>query len=284
MGCRARMGLFRISWAMGVVAPWCIGVGLVVSTPADAGQDATVGASLAPASLRAVVRPGDLIPVEVSGVGFGIDAGAKAGIAQAPGPMLGESSDFDRMPDEIEPRIVMKRTGQGSPDIDRTDKGDPIVGLRPTFDSKLKQPGGLASFRAHDLLFADAQASPSGDFSQEATGPDSAASFQPWPDGETPTTAPSNADASPRQDGSLVTMRPAAPAASAPVEVGALPTIPNMSSVPADRPDYAALIDQDQPAHERRCLAEAIYFEARGESEEGQAAVAQVVLNRVSSG
>ncbi len=34
---------------------------------------------------------------------------------------------------------------------------------------------------------------------------------------------------------------------------------------------------------EQRCLAEAIYFEARGESEEGQIAVAQVVLNRVKN-
>lgn len=34
-------------------------------------------------------------------------------------------------------------------------------------------------------------------------------------------------------------------------------------------------------AGEQRCLAEAIYFEARGESLKGQAAVAQVVLNRV---
>lgn len=34
-------------------------------------------------------------------------------------------------------------------------------------------------------------------------------------------------------------------------------------------------------APEQKCLAEAIYFEARGESLEGQAAVAQVVLNRV---
>jgi spore germination cell wall hydrolase CwlJ-like protein len=32
---------------------------------------------------------------------------------------------------------------------------------------------------------------------------------------------------------------------------------------------------------EQRCLAEGIYFEARGESEKGQAAVAQVILNRV---
>ncbi|MEJ1157828.1 cell wall hydrolase [Prosthecomicrobium sp. N25] len=34
---------------------------------------------------------------------------------------------------------------------------------------------------------------------------------------------------------------------------------------------------------EQKCLAEAIYFEARGESERGQAAVAQVVLNRVKN-
>jgi hypothetical protein len=37
------------------------------------------------------------------------------------------------------------------------------------------------------------------------------------------------------------------------------------------------------PGAAHRCLAEAIYFEARGESEEGQAAVAQVILNRVHS-
>ena len=32
---------------------------------------------------------------------------------------------------------------------------------------------------------------------------------------------------------------------------------------------------------QQKCLAEGIYFEARGEPEEGQAAVAQVILNRV---
>jgi spore germination cell wall hydrolase CwlJ-like protein len=34
-------------------------------------------------------------------------------------------------------------------------------------------------------------------------------------------------------------------------------------------------------AKEQKCLAEGIYFEARGETEAGQAAVAQVILNRV---
>jgi spore germination cell wall hydrolase CwlJ-like protein len=53
---------------------------------------------------------------------------------------------------------------------------------------------------------------------------------------------------------------------------------------PAERPRYADLISPDKVEREQRCLAEAVYFEARSESEEGQAAVAQVVLNRVGSG
>ncbi len=35
---------------------------------------------------------------------------------------------------------------------------------------------------------------------------------------------------------------------------------------------------------ERNCLAQGVYFEARGESREGQLAVAEVILNRVASG
>jgi len=60
-------------------------------------------------------------------------------------------------------------------------------------------------------------------------------------------------------------------------------TIPQLS-VEEGKPNYAALIDPKDRARQMRCLAEAIYFEARSESEEGQAAVAQVVLNRVRSG
>jgi spore germination cell wall hydrolase CwlJ-like protein len=51
-----------------------------------------------------------------------------------------------------------------------------------------------------------------------------------------------------------------------------------------DRPRYADLVNPDKVDSEQRCLAEAVYFEARSEPEEGQAAVAQVVLNRVRSG
>jgi spore germination cell wall hydrolase CwlJ-like protein len=40
----------------------------------------------------------------------------------------------------------------------------------------------------------------------------------------------------------------------------------------------------DVPDRQQECLANAIYFEARGETIEGQLAVAEVVLNRASSG
>ena len=77
-----------------------------------------------------------------------------------------------------------------------------------------------------------------------------------------------------------------------PIEISviALPRIQSNSSLvarvarPITQPDYASLIDTDRAAREQRCLAEAIYFEARSEPEAGQAAVAQVVLNRVNSG
>ncbi|MCT4470205.1 spore germination cell wall hydrolase CwlJ-like protein [Bosea sp. OAE752] len=55
-------------------------------------------------------------------------------------------------------------------------------------------------------------------------------------------------------------------------------------ATPGERQSYAGLIVPENMAREQRCLAEAVYFEARSESPEGQAAVAQVVLNRVKSG
>jgi len=54
---------------------------------------------------------------------------------------------------------------------------------------------------------------------------------------------------------------------------------------PVDKDDHAwagtALPAKTFSAAEQRCLAAGIYFEARGESVKGQAAVAQVILNRV---
>jgi len=46
----------------------------------------------------------------------------------------------------------------------------------------------------------------------------------------------------------------------------------------------AATGDADEPTGELLCLAQAVYFEARGEPLSGQLAVAQVVINRAESG
>jgi spore germination cell wall hydrolase CwlJ-like protein len=299
---------------MGVVAPWCLGVGLVVSMAADAGQDAVIGASVAPQGILAITAPGDLIPATVSGPAFGLDPqGWRA--TQAARLDQGGPSEFDQMPEEIQPRIVLKAHIHGFPDIDRTHRGDPAVGLRPTFGSQLEQPGGLAALRTHQIMFASAETFQSDAFvAGVAAAAPKVASFTAWPAGETPTSAPASGAASPTQAGSAETYRPAniterllqgatpevaraislasttpAPADATPVEVVALPTIPGgapveLSAVPTDRPDYASLVGEDQSQREQHCLAQAIYFEARGESEKGQAAVAQVVLNRVSSG
>jgi spore germination cell wall hydrolase CwlJ-like protein len=50
---------------------------------------------------------------------------------------------------------------------------------------------------------------------------------------------------------------------------------------PAER---LGLLDHKARAKQEKCLAEAVYFEARGEAVRGQIAVAQVVMNRVFSG
>jgi len=323
------MGCSRIGWAAGIFAPWCLGMVLAVSISADAGQDASFGASFAPLPLHAPGPPAVLVPpispAQTSELtsGLAIDFGGLSGeagkILREASLSVGSDEDFRRLPDEIEPRAVLKRGASSFPSVDRTHKGDPLVGLRPAFESRLRESRGLAKLRAEDLLFHHDENLPAAGFSPseaDAMAPEGAPAFEPWPDGESPTTAHSSAGASPGQNHSPVTMRPAAinerlmqgatpttrratalgsatpvPADSTPVKVVALPgasrrTLPAISQAPdaGANPNYAALFDQDGAARENRCLAEVIYFEARGESEEGQAAVAQVVLNRVASG
>lgn len=69
-------------------------------------------------------------------------------------------------------------------------------------------------------------------------------------------------------------------------------TAPRSSIVPRKRPAYADITYDrawlaSQPkasgGKQWRCLAEALYFEARGESVKGQFAVAEVIMNRVAS-
>lgn len=107
-------------------------------------------------------------------------------------------------------------------------------------------------------------------------------------DGATPATpraialssvTPAPADSTPIE---VAAANLALPGFSARLDHGPAALDPQMS--PEAKSHYADLIDPEAMDREQRCLAEAVYFEARSEPEEGQAAVAQVVLNRVKSG
>lgn len=94
-----------------------------------------------------------------------------------------------------------------------------------------------------------------------------------------------------RPDGSTPAASRAAALASvtpAPIEpeivAAASIRLPALARLGPDGRGYLGLLQPEALASEQRCLAEAVYFEARSESEAGQAAVAQVVLNRVKSG
>jgi spore germination cell wall hydrolase CwlJ-like protein len=84
---------------------------------------------------------------------------------------------------------------------------------------------------------------------------------------------------------------PAVTAAPAQLSLPDPAALPDPSTLPDDDAGYAtltdALADQDIPDQidgDLRCLAEAVYFEAKGEPLAGQLAVAKVILNRTESG
>jgi Cell wall hydrolyses involved in spore germination len=305
----------RMSWAIGVIAPWCLGIGLLVSFTADAGQNATIGGSWAVLNAPPPAEPDDLVPAQTAALTGDLDSfGLKNESLLTPISLtVGSSEDLAAVDDEIEPRSDLKRNAGAFPAIDRTHKGEPALGLRPTFDTRLRRPGGRASFIASQWISPHDDAMPAASFSLQDTGAplDGATSFSPWAQGEDPQDARDEAEP---HDGSAITMRPAAlnerlaqgatPAVSraealssttpaqadgAPIEVSFSREqlrAPDVSVVSRSdgHPNYAALLVGEHGVRERKCLAEAVYFEARSEPEEGQAAVAQVVLNRATSG
>jgi spore germination cell wall hydrolase CwlJ-like protein len=105
--------------------------------------------------------------------------------------------------------------------------------------------------------------------------PDAMAALPGAPDATPRPAAPPAADATPRRDpdGARVLIARLAPRGeSRPTSVA----VPQPAVTP--RSPIAGIVRNER---EMRCLAEAVYFEARSEPERGQAAVAQVVLNRV---
>jgi hypothetical protein len=281
------MGRSRLGWACTAIAPWCLGLGLVVSITAEAGQDPSLGISTAsqpPAGallspMRQVVfastlqLPGDLI-----------DGAPTGSIGRQAKLTLGAPEDLDAVDDEIDPKTDLKHANNVFPEIDRSLKGDPFIGLRPGFDAHRIAPSirraaaGPDSDLAGDDLSTQPPASPANQgVSAAASLADAADSGRTFDDGATPSlpldVALNSSTPTPNDGVRIIVAAKAAPETTVAAQ-----------NATGEKPNYSALIDPKDSARQMRCLAEAIYFESRSEPEDGQAAVAQVVLNRVRSG
>jgi spore germination cell wall hydrolase CwlJ-like protein len=325
------MGWHRLRWALATVAPWALATGMLVSFTASAGQKPdTLGP---PGSLIARTAPGPLSDLAdgpsllVAASAFHMPERAYARLIQ-PARLSFETPERTFAIDPRLPREDMKRTASAFPQVDRSSKGDPLIGLRPTI-TRNGPPGELERVVFGDtepgLISAgfslDAQESPEEPplgfepflRDEGVTDPalsDSSPTAVPKNigsprhgeltpenlDGATPTvpTALGQSSSTPASTGiaGAVSATPMqmAPVAAEPKSRSRVakstpgPATDLRTVDPAEKQIYTSLIAPENMAKEQRCLAEAVYFEARSEGEQGRAAVAQVVLNRVKSG
>ncbi len=288
-------------WVFGVIAPWWLAAGALVSFTASAEQDPSSGWSRAPRLARTLPTFAPS-PTELS-------AGAEPTSATVELARLSEGSilDLHALPDEREPHPDLKPNIRDFPAVDRTRKGDPVVAIRPSIDGRLRGLPVIKLMKSESLSFDLAKGEPrlllaprvspdSAEFAQRAAEewrwPQQFASSRALPAAVTPQPPAISDQTRDRAAHGATPVTPRAVALSSstpaqpdalPIEVAAIPRSPFSLAGP-NKPDYAAMIHPDKIDAEKRCLAEAVYFEARSEPEAGQAAVAQVVLNRVSSG
>jgi spore germination cell wall hydrolase CwlJ-like protein len=108
-----------------------------------------------------------------------------------------------------------------------------------------------------------------------------AESMESWQPGEAPTVVTPEPD----PDMKMASLAPATNESAESGESIAAKGEVNADNQHAKTPaERLGLFDEKSRARSEKCLAEAVYFEARGEAVRGQIAVAQVVMNRVFSG
>ncbi len=303
-----------MKWICATAAPWALATGLLISFTASASNDLHSGVSFAPRSATARLMDTALIPPTGASM-----AGGKLGIER---DILRSLPRYD-LPDvsaDSEPLKADRKADAGADAvIDRSLKGNPLVAPHATLSRRAKQllptlnqAGGAKLLYSQDENLLPPTVLMEGEL--EAFEMEQA--FEPWQAPEYTTTQQATSVQSPAAAAAgstgasaspttpmvkrAVTLSSATPAPmdATPIEIAAAPvslqslrldrggmdmTVLPKSDDP-DRPRYADLIDPDSLGKEQRCLAEAVYYEARSEPVEGQAAVAQVVLNRVKSG
>jgi spore germination cell wall hydrolase CwlJ-like protein len=304
-----------MKWICATTAPWALATGLLISFTASASNDIRSGVSFAPRSAVAHLTETALVPPMAASI-----AGGRFDLGR---DILRTLPRYD-LPDETADAVPLKadRKADVSTDaiVDRSLKGNPLVDLHSTWSQRANQmrPALEQVGRSRLLFNQDERLLPPTILMEgKVEGPDMEQVFEPWQAPEFTTTRQATSIQSPAAAAAgstgaaaspttpmvkrAITLSSATPAPieATPIEIAAAPvslqsprldragygdtTIMPKADDP-DRPRYADLIDPDNLSKEQRCLAEAVYFEARSEPVEGQAAVAQVVLNRVKSG
>ena len=281
------MGRSSIGWAASVVAPWCLAMGVLLSITAEAEQESIqlsgiydrnrlladsdpIRKAIALASRQqAVESDGTPLPLIQTRL-FGGDPGGYPSI------------------DEVEPKSILKISGEPFPAVDRSAKGDPFIGLRPGFDAGDRAGPGVVRLESPSRWLHRIGGQPDTEFDPPHTmSPLRPRDSERAPSGAAATFSDGGTPAVPLE----FALNSSSPTSSDGVVVAVVTdpnaretTIAQQSVLGGAQPNYATLIDPKETAQQMRCLAEAIYFESRSEPEAGQAAVAQVVLNRVRSG
>jgi hypothetical protein len=273
------MGHSRIGWALSVAAPWCVAFAVLLSITADAGQEPTELTSVFARS-QLTGAPGGLDRARLPARGLRIvdEDGAPLPIVQAR-YVVGDPAALAAVQDESEPNGTLKPSGRAFPNVDRGARGDPVFNAPGVNAKRLNGKRSAAEPYAakswpHDDEFDSGHATGP---QPPAEGDDGEQARNAFEDGSTPA-APLefalNSSSPTSSDGVVVVVE---------ADGSGVTTVPQIADADG-KPNYSALIDPKDSARQMRCLAEAIYFESRSEPEDGQAAVAQVVLNRVRSG
>jgi spore germination cell wall hydrolase CwlJ-like protein len=316
---RRRRGM---RWVCATVAPWALGGGLLVSFTAVASNDPQSGFSAAAIVPAGEILPTTLIPPSTALAASSLrlprlrlDAVVKD-FGGGFDPDIGESDSA-----ETPPRSDLKATAGSQPSVERAQKSDPLSSFRPSLSRRGSDLRLKAEPAASRLMFGRDESVPPTVLMPVDTwelDPESVHVFEPANVSQSTTTVEASSVQSPAAaaagstgaargprnsvDGATPAVSRAmalssatpAPADATPIEIAAAPVSLPAGSMNApedgglaqapEKPRYVDLIDPDYMSREQKCLAEAVYFEARSEPKEGQAAVAQVILNRVGSG
>jgi spore germination cell wall hydrolase CwlJ-like protein len=306
-----------MKWICATVAPWAMAAGLLISFTASAGNDPRAGVSAAARSVPGLLTNGALVPASGLSMAPRLRGSVLGAIMPQGGLRLDDSDEPDPAPRALQ--SALKSDAAAPPEVARSGKGDPAGRLAPSLSRRAAElRGSLAAASARLMFGRDERVLPPTILMQGALeAPEIEQAFEPWQYPELTTTKQTSSVQSPAAAaagstgaavgtatpsvGRAVALSSATPAPleAVPLEIAAAPVIGMQSArldlavrpenpferpLDPDRPRYSELIDPDKMEREQRCLAEAVYFEARSEPEEGQAAVAQVVLNRVRSG